>query len=323
MSRDIEFPASVSAALAWMVYATWVVQVRGPVVGEFVDDLRGRVVVVTGSNCGIGAEIAKELAKKGGTVIMACRSMGGAEVVRREIVRESGNDDVVVVELDLGSFESVRGFAKKIAEDYPRVDILINNAGVMMTETVKTKDAVETMMQVNFLSPILLILLLWPKLKLSTLPSGPRIINVTSSTVRLHKKFDFEDLNSEKYFNLFWTYGRTKFGLNAASFELAQLLKGQAQINVVHPGAIVTNITRNMHWFFRIGQSVTLKYYIKTPILGAQSILYLCSGLETKSGLYFEHSAPSNIPLGDRAMNQKVLRRAEEIIGVAAKDCLI
>ena len=136
----------------------------------------GKTAVVTGANTGIGKETALDFAQRGARVILACRDGDKAKDAAREITAETGSDKVVVRILDLGSFESVRAFAKLINETEERLDILVNNAGLSGTY-ILTKDGYESIFQVNYLSHFLLTLLLIEKLKKSA-PS--RIVNVSS-----------------------------------------------------------------------------------------------------------------------------------------------
>ena len=131
---------------------------------------------MTGANTGIDKETALDFAKRGAKVILACRDVEKAKDVARDIIAETGNDKVVVRIVDLGSFESVRAFAKLINETEERVDILVNNAGLDGSYRM-TKDGYESIFQVNYISHFLLTLLLIEKLKKSA-PS--RIVNVSS-----------------------------------------------------------------------------------------------------------------------------------------------
>ncbi len=119
-------------------------------------DCRGKTVVITGANSGIGKVTARELAKGGARVIMACRNMEAANAAAEEIRGVSGNDEISVVHLDLGSFASVRACAASIAAYSARIDVLINNAGTYTQGDTKTADGIHPTMQANYIGPFLL-----------------------------------------------------------------------------------------------------------------------------------------------------------------------
>lgn len=143
--------------------------------------LNGKTAIITGSNTGIGKETAKELAKRGARIIMACRNIKEGIKAADEIKQITGNDNIVVKELDLASFKSIRNFAGNINSYEVRVDILVNNAGVFLCPQSKTEDGFEMHFGVNYLGHFLLTLLLVEKIKKS---SSARIINLTSNLHR-------------------------------------------------------------------------------------------------------------------------------------------
>ena len=139
--------------------------------------LNGKTVIITGANTGIGKETAIDLAKRGARVILACRDLIRANEAAGEIRRVTGNGNVFVEILDLASFDSIRKFASKILAQEERIDILINNAGIMYCPKWKTKEGFEMQFGVNHLGHFLLTNLLLEKIKKSA-PS--RIVNVSS-----------------------------------------------------------------------------------------------------------------------------------------------
>ena len=139
--------------------------------------------IITGANTGIGLETAVDLAKRNARVILACRSVERGETAAIEVRKRSGNDDVVFVQLDLASLDSVRKFAAKILEEEPRIDTLINNAGVMaLPERKLTQDGFEMQFGTNHLGHFLLTNLLLDRIKEALLA---RIINVSSSVHKM------------------------------------------------------------------------------------------------------------------------------------------
>jgi len=222
-----------------------------------------------------------------------------------------------VEELDLQSFESVRQFVKRTEERFPVLDLLVNNAGIMMFEREETVDGHEAMLQTNCLSPFLLTLLLLPRLRLSKLPRGARIINVSSSTCRLIQNFQFDDMEAKNYFSMFYTYGHSKFCLNQFTFELARKLQGTASVNTCHPGTVQTSVTRHLHWFFRLGQYL-IRSLNKSALEGAQTILHLSTAksLRGTTGKYYEHCESVVIARANHEDVTKFIEMAEKLTGI-------
>ena len=208
--------------------------------------LDGKTVIITGANTGIGLETAVDLAKRNARVILACRSVERGEKAVVEVKERSGNDNVVFVQLDLASLDSVRKFAAKILEEEPRIDILINNAGVINTAHTKSADGFELTFAINHLGHFLLTNLLLDRIKEA--PSA-RIVNVTSSGHH-RARIDFNDLNTEIQYAPLKAYGRSKLANILFTRKLAKELQGTGvTVNAVHPGYIYTNIlTQNMNF---------------------------------------------------------------------------
>jgi retinol dehydrogenase-12 len=148
--------------------------------------LDGKTAIITGSNTGIGKETALDLAKRGARVILACRDVDKANQAASEIRKRSGNGNVHVEKLDLASFDSIRSFASRINSQEARLDILINNAGIMLCPFWKTNDGFEMQFGVNHLGHFLLTNLLLDKLKQA--PEQARIVNVSALAYESNKK---------------------------------------------------------------------------------------------------------------------------------------
>lgn len=247
----------------------------------------GKVVIVTGGNCGIGLETAKDLASRGAKVIIACRNVKRAEVARQEIVEFSDNDDVHCRQLDLTSLRSVREFCNEIMKTEKRLDVLINNAGAGGIGNYKSEDGLHVGMQVNYYAPFLLTCLLLPLLKSS---SPSRIINV-SSLVYKYGQMDFENLNMEKYWSDYLTYANSKLFLNLMTFELSERLKGSnVTVNVLHPGMAATNLYRNVPTsLLRSILNNTVNFLFQSTWEAAQTSIYLSVSPDVNhvSGKYF------------------------------------
>ncbi|XP_069673279.1 retinol dehydrogenase 13-like isoform X2 [Periplaneta americana] len=256
--------------------------------------LDGITAVVTGCNTGIGKCTALDFVRRGGRVIMACRDLQkakeAADDIRMETQNLSGAGDVVVVRLDLSSLSSVRECANEILNKESRIQLLVNNAGVMACPKGQTQDGFETQFGVNHLGHFLLTCLLLPRI-LSSAPA--RIVNV-SSHAHYFGSIDFEDLNLERSYTPTSAYFRSKLANILFTKELSSRLQGtQVTTYAVHPGVVATDLGRHLDttmfkgvsWMFRnVG-----KLFMKTPEEGAQTSIYCAvdENVKNDSGLYY------------------------------------
>lgn len=250
------------------------------------ETIEGKTVLITGANTGIGKETARELAKRGGRIILACRNVEKGEEARKEIVEETKNDNVVVQELDLSSFESIQKFAKNFNENEIRLDILINNAGVMACPKMLTKDGLEMQIGTNHFGHFMLTNLLLNKLKAC---SPSRIINL-SSMAHSFGSIKWDDINSEKNYGEWAAYGQSKLANILHCLELTNRLKGTGvTANSVHPGGVNTELQRHSNRGILKVLMPIGKLFFKTPVEGAQTTLCcaLDPSLEEVSGKYF------------------------------------
>ena len=322
------FAVEFAPISTWIVlvaaYSVVVVNLHGREPGPSLA-LDGHIAIVTGSNSGIGAETAKRLASLGAEVVMACRSTDQAVEIRDAIVSATGNSKVHVMRLDLNSFQSVRDFAAEFTKRFDRLDILCNNAGVMLPSRQESGDGHEVMLQGNFLAPILLCLRLYPALRKGTLPGGPRIVNVSSSVSRFPSAFDFDDPEGVKSYSLFKRYGMSKLALNLATSELARRArKHGVHVHALNPGTIRTKITRSYHSFLREGQALIAPIN-KNVWQGSNTTIYVCTSpdiVREPPGSFFEHAARTPMPLGDnpRGDADKLWKWMEDVLGESAKD---
>lgn len=210
-------------------------------------DLSGRVAIVSGANSGIGFVTAEQLAKQGATVVMACRNVDAArEAVARAKTNQRGS--LEVMQLDLASPASVRSFAEETLENYDRIDMLVNNAGVMNTRQGRTEDGFETQIGINHLGHFLLTALLLDRIR-SSAPS--RIVCVSSSyhvsTPAGESTIDLEDLHFERRkYNGWAAYGQSKLANLLHAKGLAKRLEGTGVTAVsIHPGFVRTRLIRH------------------------------------------------------------------------------
>lgn len=253
--------------------------------------LDGKVVIITGANTGIGKETAVDLARRGAKVYMACRSVERGEEAVQEVINRSRSASVYFRQLDLASLKSVRSFAETFLAEERRLDILINNAGIMACPKYLTEDGFEMQIGVNHMGHFLLTNLL---LELVTKSAPSRIVNV-SSIAHLYGKINKEDLNSEKSYSPIPAYNQSKLANVLFTRELARRLKDTGVSTYsLHPGVINTELGRHL------GDSIcglcTIKIikplawiFHKTPKAGAQTTI-TCAvdpDLEHITGEYF------------------------------------
>ncbi|XP_015605730.1 retinol dehydrogenase 12 [Cephus cinctus] len=275
--------------------------------------LVGKTVIITGANTGIGKETARDLYRRGARVILACRDVQKADATAKEVKSNPPSQpnkeqfqgepgEVLVYQLDLCSLASVRNCAKDIYKKESAVNILINNAGMVIESFGKTEDGFETQLQTNYLGHFLFTLLLLPKIRASG--PGCRIINV-SSLAHHYGDIHFDDLNLENSYTMKEAYCQSKLANVLFTVELTRRLK-EANIDgittySVHPGMVKTDISRNIHsYLLRIMQVVLTPFaplFVKTSEQGAQTTIYCAVAQECskESGLYYKDCAVANL----------------------------
>ncbi|XP_062133064.1 retinol dehydrogenase 13-like [Drosophila sulfurigaster albostrigata] len=249
-----------------------------------------KIVIVTGSNTGIGKETVRELARRGATVYMACRDMEKCEEARQEIVLETQNKYVYCRQCDLASMDSIRNFVAAFKREQKKLDILINNAGVMRCPRSLTKDGFEMQIGVNHLGHFLLTNLMLDLLK----KSRPSRIVVVSSLAHTRGEINIGDLNSELSYDEGKAYSQSKLANVLFTQELAKRLDGTGvTVNALHPGIVDTELFRHMGFFTNFFAGLFVKPlfwpFVKTPKSGAQTSLYVALDpeLASVSGKYF------------------------------------
>jgi NAD(P)-dependent dehydrogenase (short-subunit alcohol dehydrogenase family) len=233
--------------------------------------MESKVVLITGGTSGIGRAAATALAAMGAEVVVTGRSRERGELAVEEIRDTSGNARVSLMLADLAVQAEVRGLAEEFRERYDRLDVLVNNAGIIQSKRTETPDGIELTLAVNHLAPFLLTNLLLDLLK----KSAPSRIITVSSEARRGAKIDFEDLQSERRYRHFKVYGMTKLANILFTYELAERLEGTGVVaNSLHPGGVNTNFGNNNRSFgtliFR-----AFKPFMRTPEQGADTVVYL------------------------------------------------
>lgn len=333
-----------------VIHRVWRRYVAGPRFQPV--DLTGKTAIVTGANTGIGRETSRFLAEMGAHVILACRSKARAEEAMRAILHASPQIDeaqLAFMPLDVSSLQSVGDFAAAFQEKHQRhgLDILINNAGVMLNDKGSTSDGLEATMATNHYGHFLLTLLLFPELE--KVADG-RIVNVSSSLHKVPSSFNFEDpLYEATPYTLFGAYAQSKLANVLFTMELQRRLAVLQQdrgkllgstraargskahkvltANAVHPGNVQTEVARNMPFVLYWGQRLfapLLRCYSKTPALGAYTSVHVATAPELKGvgGLYFVNSEPTKdvSPLAhDPALGERLWEMSEEVCGLSGK----
>ncbi|OBK45391.1 SDR family oxidoreductase [Mycobacterium sp. 1081908.1] len=251
------------------------------------------ICLITGATDGIGRVTATELARSGYSVVLAARNEAKAASVTSEIVASTGNRDVAYLTTDLRSLAQLRGLAEAFLARYPRLDVLVNNAGVVMPQRVLTADGYETTFQVNYLAQFYLTQLLLHALEKS---AQGRVVNLSSSVYRAGK-FDPDNLQSERRFSTIRTYAASKLCVLLFTIELAQRLRPtRVTANAAHPGIVRTPMMRGTEGVFR-AISVAALPFSRSPEKGAATSLFLAGSPDAAqaSGQYFVNNAPKTV----------------------------
>jgi len=273
-----------------VVLVLWLIRkfIQGPVYRKK-NRIDGKVVIVTGCNTGIGKETVLELARRGAKIYMACRDPARCEAARIEIIDRTQNQQLFNRSLDLGSLESVRNFVARFKAEESRLDLLINNAGIMACPRSLTADGYEQQFGVNHLGHFLLTNLLLDLLK----QSSPSRIVVVSSVAHIFGRINRDDLMSErKYSKFFGAYSQSKLSNILFTKKLSTLLKDSGvTVNCCHPGLVRTELNRHFsgpNWTRNTLKVLSL-YLFKTPRAGAQTSLRLAldPSLEGSTGGYY------------------------------------
>jgi retinol dehydrogenase 14 len=247
-------------------------------------DMKGKIVLITGATSGIGRETAMGLAGMGAKMIMLVRNEGKGAAMVREIKERTGNGESLFIKCDLASLDSVRRAAQEFESGHERLDVLIDNAGLVLGKRQVTVDGFEKTFQVNHLSHFLLTNLLLDVLK----KSSPSRIVIVGSEAHESAHLDLDDLMLEKGYSAFKAYGRSKLANLLFCYELARRLEGSGvTANCLHPGVVRTRFGRGLGGVS--GLYPLLYPFMKSPRRGAITSIYLASAPEVAgiSGKYF------------------------------------
>jgi retinol dehydrogenase-13 len=252
--------------------------------------VNGKTVVITGANTGIGKETAVGLAEMGATVVLACRSRVKAAAAAHEVRTRSDNDDVHVVDLDLADLESVAACAQEILDNYERIDVLINNAGLQLKQRTTTKQGFETTFGVNHLGHFLFTNLLLDRIRAS---APARIINLSSIGHNFARGgMPWDDLQHDTTrYTANGAYCESKLANVLFTRELARRLPpDEVTVNAVHPGAVRSEFGSSDDMGKLYGGFMKLGgLFLIGPKSGARTSIYLASSpeVEGKTGGYY------------------------------------
>lgn len=292
---------------------------------EDVPSQRGRVAVVTGANTGIGFETAKVLAARGASVVLAVRDRDKGERAAARITGAASGAEVTVTHLDLASLKSVRAAAEELRAGHPKIDLLINNAGVLFTGKGTTSDGFELRWGTNHLGHFALTGLLLEKM----LPvPGSRVVTVSSLGHRVRARIDFDDPRSERSYDRIAAYGRSKLANLLFTYELQRRLPGIGKTIAVaaHPGGAHTDLMRNAPASFRAFATIAGPL-VQRPAMGALPTLRAAADPGVLGGEYFGPAGPGEIwghprrvssseQSHDLAVQRRLWTVSEELTGV-------
>jgi NAD(P)-dependent dehydrogenase (short-subunit alcohol dehydrogenase family) len=250
-----------------------------------IPDQTGRTAVITGANTGLGYETASALAAKGAHVVLAVRNVEKGRDAARGIEQRTSGASVAVQELDLSSLESIRRAADELRSQYDRIDLLINNAGVMMTPKATTKDGFELQFGTNHLGHFAFTNLLLDRVLAAP---GSRIVTVSSAGHRFARRgIRFDDLQWENSYSRVGAYGQAKLANLMFTYELQRRLQGTDTIAVAaHPGGSNTELARNLPVTIR-GLTTVLAPLMQGPDMGALPTLRAATDPGVLGGQYF------------------------------------
>lgn len=297
-----------------------------------IPDLTGKVMIITGANSGLGLESTKVLAGKGAAVVMACRNLTKAEKAKGEVLAAHPQAKLDVMPLDNASLASVKAFAEAFKAKYGRLDLLMNNAGVMAIPRTETADGFEMQIGTNHLGHFALTGHLLDRL---TSTPGARIHNVSSSAA-FSGTIKVDDLMGESSYSRWGAYSQSKLANAAFATELDRRLKAAGHdtvSNSSHPGLVMGNLQTNSLSQSGAPLRERIMYGVMGPLLG-QDIrmgvlpqLYASVAPQAKGGVFYGPKTmrlrgypaeqKCNNTLEDAALLKRFWEKSEQLTGVS------
>ncbi|MDT7734119.1 MAG: hypothetical protein QOE12_1293 [Mycobacterium sp.] len=292
-----------------------------------IPDQSGRVAIVTGANTGLGYHTAAALAQTGAHVVLAVRNLEKGNLALARIVAAHADADVTLTQLDLSSLASVRAAAASLRKAYPRIDLLINNAGVMWTPRQLTDDGFEMQFGTNHLGHFALTGLLLDNM----LPvRGSRVVTVSSTGHRLRAAIHFDDLQWEHSYNRYAAYGQSKLANLLFTYELQRRLADQHKNTIAvaaHPGASSTELGRNAPALIKPLSALVAPLLFQGAAMGSLPTLRAATDPDVQGGQYYgpdglgeQRGHPKLVSSSAQSHDEDLQRRlwtvSEELTGV-------
>lgn len=286
-----------------------------PMPPSIVADLQGRTCLVTGANSGIGKETARELARRGARVVLACRDAERGEAARREIVAETGNESVDLMLVDLSSQSSTRELARSLAETHPQLHVLVNNAGTWSHRRREGPEGIEMTWSTNVLGYFLLTDLLLDLLRRS---APARIVNVAS---QLARNLDLADVEfKRRRYRGVAAYAQSKQADRMFTWALARRLQGtKVTANAMHPGGVATPLFAKGGGIMAVAGAVYGKLFGRSPAEGADTVVWLAASPEAEgvSGKFWIDRREVRCRFRDAAAEEALWALCASMTGVA------
>jgi NAD(P)-dependent dehydrogenase (short-subunit alcohol dehydrogenase family) len=279
-----------------------------------------KTIIITGASDGIGLESASQLAAEGHHVVLVGRNPAKLAAAVKRVRHESPDVAVESFSCDFASLAAVRDLADALLAAYPRIDVLVSNAGSVFDKRTVTDDGNESTFQVNHLAGFLLTELLLDRI----VASAPARIVTTSSVGHFSGTMDFDDLGFERRYQIMRAYGRSKLANVLYTRELASRLQGTGvTATCLHPGAVATNIWSGAPWFARPVLEIGKKLFMVSPAKGGARITHLATSpeVEGRTGGYYEQDKlkePATLAQ-DEAVGRRLVEVSRELVGLAAK----
>ncbi|XOZ32147.1 oxidoreductase [Halomonadaceae bacterium KBTZ08] len=287
-----------------------------------IPNLTGRTVLITGANSGLGLESTRLLAQRGAHVIMACRNREKGQAAQESLQAQDPDADLQLMQLDLADLASVRDFARRIHDHYPRLDVLLNNAGVMAPPLQLTQDGFEMQFGTNHLGHFALTGLLLDRLRAA---EAARVV-VLSSLAHRFGRLDFDNLDARRGYQRWRFYGQSKLANLMFALELDRRLRRSGetiQSIAVHPGYSATNLQRTIP-----GHSLFNAVTAQSQQKGAYPSVFAASSPQAEAGHYYGPHGfqelwgmPAEASVSRLARNQEVAQKlwsvSQDLTGVS------
>jgi NAD(P)-dependent dehydrogenase (short-subunit alcohol dehydrogenase family) len=271
-----------------------------------------KLILITGATAGIGEAAAYALAAQGHELILVGRNLEKTENITEKIRTKTGNDTIHGLVADFADLEQVRHLAEQVKQNFPPLDVLVNNAGAVFLRRYRTKYGVEKTFLVNHLSHFLLTNLL-----LNHLQKNARIVNVSSGS-HLSGELDLTDLNMKKYYFVLKAYARSKLANVLFTYELVRRLgDGKITVNALHPGRVGTDIFKaNLPILGPLIKWLVSRVSL-TPEQGADNTIFLATSADVEgvTGKYFvkREGVPSSPLSYDKDLAKRLWEVSEQL----------